>query len=67
MLNFYILGFQDWTFDPPGTKGRRMLDPTFGVQGDGMIVARELALAEGYARFGDIPIESIPLPRRVVS
>jgi hypothetical protein len=32
-----------------------------------MIVARELALAEGYARFGDIPIESIPLPRRVVS
>ena len=64
LLNFYILGFQEWTFDPPGTKGRRMLDPTHGVQGDGMIVARELALAEGYARFGDTPIDRIPLPRR---
>jgi quercetin dioxygenase-like cupin family protein len=64
MLNFYILGFQDWTFDPPGGKGRRMLDPTYGAQGDGMIVAREVPLEEGYRRFGDVPIESIPLPRR---
>jgi hypothetical protein len=67
MLNFYILGFQKWTFDPPGTKGRRMLDPTHGVNGDGMIIAREMPLAEGYARFGDVPIDSIPLPRRVVA
>jgi quercetin dioxygenase-like cupin family protein len=65
MLNFYILGFQEWTFDPPGGKGRRMLDPTYGAQGDGMIVAREVPLEEGYRRFGDVPIESIPLPRRV--
>lgn len=67
MLNFYILGFQEWTFDPPGTKGRRMLDPTYGVQGDGMIVARELALNEGYERFGDTPIDRIPLPRSSVA
>jgi hypothetical protein len=64
MLNFYILGFQQWTFDPPGTKGRRMLDPTFGVQDDGLIIAKELPLAEGYQRFGDVPIESVKLPRR---
>jgi len=63
MLNFYILGFQEWTFDPPGTKGRRMLDPTNGVQSDGLIVARELPLEEGYLRFGDRAIEAIPLPR----
>jgi len=67
MLNFYILGFQQWTFDPPGTKGRRMLDPTNGVQDDGLIVARELPLAQGYERFGDVPIESIKLPRRAVA
>jgi hypothetical protein len=67
MLNFYILGFQDWTFDPKGTKGRRMLDPTFGIQGDGMIVAKELTLEEGYLRFGDLPIEKVPLPRHAVA
>ena len=63
MLNFYILGFQEWTFDPPGTKGRRMLDPTHGAQRDGLIVARELPLEQGYLRFGDTAIETIPLPR----
>jgi hypothetical protein len=63
MLNFYILGFQDWTFDPPGQKGRRMLDPTFGVQADGLIIARELPLTEGYERFGDKRIADVKLPR----
>jgi hypothetical protein len=66
MLNFYILGFQEWTFDPPGTKGRRMLDPTNGVQNGGLIVARELPLEEGYLRFGDRAIEAIPLTRHAV-
>ncbi len=63
MLNFYILGFQEWTFDPPGSKGRRMLDPTYGVQSDGMILARETPIEEGYLRFGDAAIESITLPK----
>jgi quercetin dioxygenase-like cupin family protein len=63
MLNFYILGFQEWTFDPPGTKGRRMLAPTVGAQSDGLIVARELSLADGYGLFGDKQIADIPLPR----
>ncbi|MBM3600499.1 MAG: hypothetical protein FJX35_20045 [Alphaproteobacteria bacterium] len=63
ILNFYILGFQEWTFDPPGTKGRRMLDPTCGVQADGLIIARELPLTEGYERFGDRRIVDVPLPR----
>lgn len=63
MLNFYILGFQTWTFDPPGTKGRRMLDPTHGAQEDGLIIAHELPLKEGYERFGDTPIVEVPLPR----
>lgn len=67
MLNFYILGFQEWTFDPPAAKGRKMLDPTYGVQSDGMIIAREMPIEEGYVRFGDHAIESVPLPRFVAA
>ncbi|MSP87239.1 MAG: hypothetical protein EXQ92_00270 [Alphaproteobacteria bacterium] len=65
ILNFYIHGFQSWTFDPPGIRGRRMLDPTHGVQADGLIVARELPLKEGHERFGDMPIVDVPLPRHL--
>lgn len=64
MLNFYILGYHDWTFDPKGSrnKGRRMLDPTLSAQGDGLIVGKEIPLEEGYVRFGNKPIESFPIP-----
>ena len=64
MLNFYILGYQDWTFDPKGSrnKGRRMLDPTLAAQGDGLILGKEIPLEEGYVRFGNKPIEFFPIP-----
>jgi hypothetical protein len=64
MLNFYILGYQDWTFDPKGSrnKGRRMLDPTLAAQGDGLILGKEIPLEEGYVRFGNKPIEDFPVP-----
>jgi hypothetical protein len=64
MLNFYIHGYQDWTFDPKGSrpKGRRMLDPTLAAQGDGLILGKEIPLEEGYVRFGNKPIESFPIP-----
>jgi hypothetical protein len=64
MLNFYILGYQEWTFDPKGSrnKGRRMLDPTMRAQGDGLILGKEIPLEEGYVRFGNKPIDSFPIP-----
>jgi hypothetical protein len=64
MLNFYIHGYQDWTFDPKGSrnKGRRMLDPTLAAQGDGLILGKEIPLEEGYVRFGNKPIASFPIP-----
>lgn len=65
MLNFYILGFQAWTFDPPDSrlKGRRLLDPTREAQRDGLIVAPELPLEVGYRRFGNRPLTDFPIPR----
>lgn len=65
MLNFYILGFQTWTFDPPGSrlKGRRLLDPTREAQRDGLIVAPELPLEVGYRRFGNRPLSDFPIPQ----
>jgi hypothetical protein len=65
MLNFYILGYQDWTFDPAGSrlKGRRLLDPTLKAQKDGLIVAPELPLAVGYERFGNRKLSDFPIPR----
>jgi hypothetical protein len=65
ILNFYLLGFQQWTFDQPraGRRlGRQMLDPTGPAQGDGMIAAREIALEDGYTRFGNRPIADFPMP-----
>lgn len=64
VLNFYLLGYQQWTFDPPAAtlrKGRRMIDPTLGRQRDGLIVAREIGMDEGYARFGGRAIDDFPL------
>ncbi|MBM3573905.1 MAG: hypothetical protein FJX52_16340 [Alphaproteobacteria bacterium] len=63
ILNFYIHGFQAWTFDPPGVRGRRMIDPTHGVQADGLIIAKELTLHDGHALFGDKKVADVPLPR----
>jgi hypothetical protein len=68
LLNFYILGYQDWTFDSKGSrnKGRRMLDPTVRAQGDGLILGKEIPLEEGYVRFGNKPIDSFPIPAPAV-
>jgi hypothetical protein len=68
LLNFYILGYQDWTFDSKGSrnKGRRMLDPTIRAQGDGLILGKEIPLEEGYVRFGNKPIDSFPIPAPAV-
>ncbi len=64
ILNFYILGYQEWTFDPPelSRKGRKMLDPTGPVQRDGLIVAREIPIEEGYIKFGNKPLADFPQP-----
>lgn len=64
ILNFYILGYQDWTFDPADGRpqGRKMVDPTAKPQGDGLIEAAELALEDGYIRFGNKPLSAFPMP-----
>jgi hypothetical protein len=64
MLNFSILGFQSWTFDPPGSrlKGRRLVDPTRAAQRDGLIVAPELPLEAGYQQFGNRRLSEFPIP-----
>jgi len=65
ILNYYLLGYQAWTFDPPAEnrrKGRRMVDPTAGCQRDGLIVAREISMEEGYDQFGGRAIDEFPVP-----
>jgi hypothetical protein len=64
VLNFYLLGFQAWTFDPADgvrRKGRQVLDPTCGRQEDGLLFAREMDLAAGYAKFGGRALADFPL------
>lgn len=64
ILNFYLLGFQSWTFDPvvPGRrKGRQLLDPTAGMQEDGLLIAKEVDFETGYAKFGNRPLADFPL------
>ena len=66
VLNFYLLGYQSWTFDPiepTRRKGRQLLDPTAGVQEDGLLIAREVDFATGYAKFGGQALADFPLPR----
>lgn len=65
LLNFYALGYQAWTFDPPGSrlKGRRLVDPTHAAQRDGLIVAPELPLEAGYERFGNRRLSEFPIPQ----
>lgn len=64
LLNFYALGYQAWTFDPPGSrlKGRKLVDPTREAQRDGLIVAPELPLEPGYRQFGNRRLGEFPIP-----
>lgn len=65
LLNFYVHGYQSWTFDPAGSRprGRKLVDPTIEAQRDGLIVAPELPLEVGYQRFGNKPLASFPIPQ----
>lgn len=62
MFNLNIRGFEDDTFDPRGGRplGRRLLDPTLGAD-QGLVVAREIEVAEAYERFGTRPLTDFPL------
>lgn len=65
VLNFYLLGFQSWTFDPAEAqrrKGRQLLDPTWGRQADGLILAKEVDFATGYGKFSGRALADFPLP-----
>lgn len=62
MLNFNVRGYHQQTFDPPGTLGRRLIDPTGLVDAGGTIAARELEPADAYAKFGDRPLAEFPMP-----
>jgi hypothetical protein len=51
-LNFFITGYQAWTFDAaPERRGRTYYDVTGEVTADGLIVARELTSEEAHRRF----------------
>jgi hypothetical protein len=65
LLNHYVLGYQSWTFDPPGSrlKGRKLVDPTRAAQRDGLIVAPELPLEAGYKHFGNRRLSEFPIPQ----
>jgi hypothetical protein len=64
VLNFNVYGFQDWTFDPKDRPlQRRLIDPTLVASPDGLIVARELALEDGYRKFANRSLDSFAIPR----
>lgn len=63
VLNFYILGYQNWTFDSKDVlrrSGRQCLDPTTGSQEDGLIIGHEIEIEEAYRRFGGRPLAAFP-------
>ena len=63
VLNFYILGYQGWTFDAKDAlrrSGRQCLDPTSASQEDGLILGREIEIEEGYRLFGGRPPAAYP-------
>lgn len=61
MLNFNIYGYQDWTFNPKDQPFQRnLVDPTFGTNPDGLIIARDIAVEDAYAKFGGRPLDDFP-------
>lgn len=64
-LNFFIGGFQEWTFDGhrPGRNGRIYFDPTGPVQSDGFIFAKEIPVDRAEARFQGRAITDFPVRR----
>jgi|SRR5215204_53552 len=62
MLNFNAYGYQDWTFNPKDRPLRRnLVDPTYGKNGDGLIIAKEVSVEEAYAKFGGRPLSDFPV------
>lgn len=49
-------GYQDWTFNPQGPLRRKLVDPTFGRNPDGLIIAKEVSVEDAYAKFGGRPL-----------
>jgi hypothetical protein len=63
MLNFNAYGYQDWTFNPPGSPLRRnLVDPTFGLSPDGLIIAKEISVEDSYGKFGGRALSDFPMP-----
>jgi hypothetical protein len=62
MLNFNAYGYQDWTFNPKDRPLRRnLVDPTYGLNPDGLIIAKEVSVEEAYAKFGGRPLADFPM------
>lgn len=61
MLNFNAYGYQDWTFNPHGPLRRKLIDPTFGRNPDGLIIAKEVSVEDAYAKFGGRPLSDFPV------
>lgn len=65
-LNFFVAGYQEWTFDGPGHPGRTYFDPTAEEQSDGLILARQISPDEAERLFKGKAISSFQPPRRYV-
>jgi hypothetical protein len=63
LLNFNIRGYERPTFWPFETRplGRRLLDVTGAAMG-GLLPGRIVPVEEGYARFGQAPLDDFPMP-----
>jgi hypothetical protein len=69
-LNFFITGYQKWTFDAaPERRGRTYYDPTGEVTADGMIVGHEIPGDEAHQRFQRRLITDFPVrrPQRIAA
>jgi hypothetical protein len=67
MLNFNAYGYQDWTFNSPDSPLlRNLIDPTHGVNPDGLIIALEIDSITAFKKFGGRPLSDFP-PKTIVA
>jgi hypothetical protein len=63
-LNFFITGYQRWTFDAnPARRGRTYYDPTQAATEDGLIIAKEIPGDEAHRRYQFAAISDFPVPK----
>jgi hypothetical protein len=64
-LNFFIAGYQQWTFDGerPGRRGRIYFDPTGEVQADGLVFGKEISVEQAEDRFQGRMLTDFPVRR----